>query len=229
MKRKDLLKSIPFKPKNSTTEANIQAELYHRLKILNINSYLEYTVDDCRFDIVVLDNKRENILLIIECKKEEIKQTNSKTDQLIKYRRYNIPIMVVSCDKEIDKATEIIQSVMIDKDRNGYLFRDYANKNGVIFLFTRLDPNKEVIEIEPKVIRYKQRELSEQSSEFRQYVFELMATISKCDIKDRFINSVIKYYKRNGTITEKQFYATRIIAMNNNKFISLYGITDKIK
>ena len=60
--------SIPFKPAK-LSEANIQAEIYHQLKLLEIPCILEYVINNSRFDIIVLDNKKENILLIIECKR----------------------------------------------------------------------------------------------------------------------------------------------------------------
>lgn len=88
-----------FTPKSRIAEANIQAEVYHQLKLLNIPCYLEYKVDNCRFDIVLLSKDLKNIIAIIEIKSHSEKRVNSKKGilktgkQYQKYNQYGLPLL----------------------------------------------------------------------------------------------------------------------------------------
>lgn len=93
-------------------EANIQAEFYHRCRLLGLRLCLEYKYEHCRFDAVMLDNK-DNIYAIIEFKsriKPIIGDYNTK--QIKKYQQYGIPIIVCldyfSIDKAIGKCIELL-------------------------------------------------------------------------------------------------------------------------
>jgi len=79
---------------NKISEANIQAELYHELRLLNIPAYLQYRIDDCVFDMIILDKKKENIIAIVEVKswsKNGKPKINGK--QYEKYIAYGLPLI----------------------------------------------------------------------------------------------------------------------------------------
>lgn len=119
-----------IKRKNCKPEANIQAELYHRLKLLGIKMVLEHKVDNCKFDGIIIDENEENILALIECKNYVTGDSErwSKTKQSKKYREFMVPIILVTKEEEIHKAIEIIMHVLILKASN---FDDHV-KNGII-------------------------------------------------------------------------------------------------
>ena len=93
-------------------EANIQAEFYHRCRLLGLRLCLEYKYEHSRFDAVMLDSD-DNIYAIIEFKsriKPIIGDYNTK--QIKKYQQYGIPIIVCldyfSIDKAIGKCIELL-------------------------------------------------------------------------------------------------------------------------
>lgn len=71
-------------------EANIQAEIYRRCKELDIECYLEYKHEHCRFDIVIV--RDELIIGIIEVKNSVRTKINKRTRQYKKYSSYGVPL-----------------------------------------------------------------------------------------------------------------------------------------
>ena len=92
---------MQFLPPKKLREANIQAELYHRLKELGIPSYLEYSFKDFannrrrRADLVVYKNNK--IVCLVEAKSRiRSFQPNWNTKQLKAYRATGV--FVIVCD-----------------------------------------------------------------------------------------------------------------------------------
>lgn len=86
-------------------EANIQAEVYLRLKALGIPIILEYSVSSYRFDAVIYDKSSKDIIVIVETKKKETSFSDwVKTKQGIKYSNIGIPIVLISCWKNLDNG-----------------------------------------------------------------------------------------------------------------------------
>ena len=74
-------------------EANVQAEFYHRCRLLKLRLCLEYTCNNCRFDAVMIDNN-DNIYAIVEFKRSTKGYVSTKTKQLKKYSKYGVPILI---------------------------------------------------------------------------------------------------------------------------------------
>ena len=99
------------------SEANIQAEIYHRLKLLNIESCLEYQFKlvynnkeiSVYADIVVIKNN--NIICICEVKNynKDIPNTNGR--QYKKYEMLNIPFVYCMNETHIDNVISIISKI----------------------------------------------------------------------------------------------------------------------
>lgn len=103
------------------SEADIQSEVYHRIKSLGLEPRLEvrgYLHDDnsknhrrkCRFDIVVFWPLNHKPLCIVECKKGS---TVSKGNlQRKKYEQFGLPL--VYCFKHnMDAVTEMVRSLAL--------------------------------------------------------------------------------------------------------------------
>lgn len=86
------------------SEANIQAEFYHQCRTLSIPCYLEYKQDTSRFDAVIYDPITLKILIIIEIKNSKKSKVNEETKQFNKYKKFNIPIMVIRNSNDIKEA-----------------------------------------------------------------------------------------------------------------------------
>ena len=88
---------IYTRPKRN--EANIQAEFYHQCRINKINCCLEYRHGHCVFDVVILDEKKQNVLYIVEIKHWEWQRyydiTKSKSKQFKKYRSFDVPMYLI--------------------------------------------------------------------------------------------------------------------------------------
>ena len=98
-----------IKPKR-IPEANIQAEIYRFCRNNNIKVCLEYKVENCRLDIVIV--KHERIILIIETKsrkKEYPKNKRYKTKQINKYKKFEVPILVCASWYEIEQTCKEIK------------------------------------------------------------------------------------------------------------------------
>lgn len=100
-----------------TTEAEVQSELWFRLKNLGLDARLEVKGKiggrRCIFDIVIFKN--ETPQSIIECKswsrrysKERIYQKYNNTRQLRKYNKFGLPVFL--CGRP-DNIEEIIDAV----------------------------------------------------------------------------------------------------------------------
>ena len=108
-----------FIKRDRISEANIQAEIYHRLKVCGIPCYLEYKVDKCRFDIVILKEHEEvtEIIAIVEVKSklgDNINKINYNGRQFKKYSSYGLPLLYctnMSCVyKTVGKILRIYNS-----------------------------------------------------------------------------------------------------------------------
>lgn len=105
-----------FLPKDRIAEANIQAEAYHQLKLLNIPCYLEYKVDNCRFDMVLVSKDRFHILAIIEFKSHGEKRLKrnpgiTKGKQYNKYMQYGLPLLHCTTMRGIPDLIKSCQEV----------------------------------------------------------------------------------------------------------------------
>ena len=90
-------------------EANIQAEIYLECKSQNIECYLEYRHENCRFDLVIVKN--DSIIGIIEVKKTHHATTKKKLKiQREKYKRFGIPVHFCFHRGDIPYTMKIIQS-----------------------------------------------------------------------------------------------------------------------
>ena len=95
-----------FRIKKRISEVNIQAEFYHRCKMLGINVYLGYRHENCIFDAVIFNESNE-IVVIVEFKSyiDELKE-NYDTKQIRKYKRYNIPVYICGHMNRIDETID---------------------------------------------------------------------------------------------------------------------------
>jgi len=104
---------MKFKVGKRISEANIQAEIYHRLKQEKIYSYLEYKYENCRFDIVVPDLKKEKVLVIIEVKsKIRTSPTRRKTKQQLKYERFGVPVLYCNSMEDVASVIDKVKSLI---------------------------------------------------------------------------------------------------------------------
>lgn len=91
---------MKFNVPRKLPEANVQAEFYHRCRNfhrcrnLGLRLCLEYRLDNCRFDAVMI-NSRDEIYAIVEFKSwirdKDVMNYDSK--QLQKYRAYGVPVV----------------------------------------------------------------------------------------------------------------------------------------
>ena len=91
------------------TEANIQAEFYHQCRLLKIPCYLEFKFGNSRFDAVIYRPKTYEILIIIEVKNYIKPKKEYNTLQFYKYKKYNLPIIVIN---NVDSIKESILQVL---------------------------------------------------------------------------------------------------------------------
>ena len=89
-------------------EANIQAEIYKRLKELGIESMLEYRFKEFRLraDLIVIKNNE--VLCACEVKSRVCKRPMTYGKQFQKYLKLGIPIFYCLNLQEIDKIVEKI-------------------------------------------------------------------------------------------------------------------------
>lgn len=111
------MKTIPFiSPKRGTTEATLQAEIYHQLRKKKIKSVLEYKIGNCITDIVVLD-KSENICCTIEVKRNKKREVNRTSRQYNKYKNLDIPFIYCTHESYIKNTVDLVtQYVNKEKD-----------------------------------------------------------------------------------------------------------------
>lgn len=93
------------------SEANIQAEVYHRLRLAGIICYLEYKHQNCRFDMVII--KGDVIVLIVEFKSRirHIGRINTKGKQYQKYTAFDVPVIYCTNKSEIDDTVRVIKRI----------------------------------------------------------------------------------------------------------------------
>ena len=91
------------------SEANIQAEVYHRLRLAGITCYLEYKYQNCRFDMVIV--KGDEIILIVEFKSriKQIGKINTKGKQYQKYTAFGVPVLYCTHQSEIEDTMRVIR------------------------------------------------------------------------------------------------------------------------
>ncbi len=103
-------------------ECDVQYALYSCLREEGVECELEYRHEDCIFDIAVTKGKQ--IVLIIETKKAS-GQPDYLSEQLIKYQRFSVPVVIVGSGLRYDRvAIAIRQFVSIDKEGEKYYNRD---------------------------------------------------------------------------------------------------------
>ena len=99
---------MKFKLPKRISEANIQAEFYSQCKSNNINVYHEYKYEECRFDAVIYEH--DKIILIVEFKSYKRKRKpNYETKQIQKYKKYNIPILIVGRMEDVKRTVNYIK------------------------------------------------------------------------------------------------------------------------
>jgi len=96
------------------SEGTIQAECYHRLRLLDIESHMEHRHENCRFDLVIV--KDGNILAIIEFKNYARDYSHRKrlrnSKQFQKYSSYGVPVIYCRKMEEVDQTIEKIKGIM---------------------------------------------------------------------------------------------------------------------
>lgn len=111
------MKTIPFvTPKRGTTEATLQAEIYHQLRKKKIKSVLEYKIGNCITDIAVLDNS-ENICCTIEVKRNRKREVNRTSRQYNKYKNLDIPFIYCTNESYIKDTVDLVTKY-INKEKD---------------------------------------------------------------------------------------------------------------
>ena len=111
------------------TEANIQAECYARLKAIGVLTYLEYKIEKCKFDMVVLypineNQKKFEIIAVVEFKsKIKFINTVNQGKQYLKYKevcdRNNIPLIYCQSWKGLRATVEKVRSIYLKREKIG--------------------------------------------------------------------------------------------------------------
>ena len=85
---------MEFRYKKRLAEANVTAEFYHQCRLRNIECYLEYVINRCVFDAVIVKNG--NIVCCVEVKNYVRSQfLNTDTWQIFKYLKVGLPLFWV--------------------------------------------------------------------------------------------------------------------------------------
>jgi len=109
------IKALPkFRlPYVRVSEANIQAECYHQLKLRGIDSYLEFKHDHCIFDMIIYD-KKNDIIAIVEFKsrKEVNKDKVYMTKQIFRYSQYGVPVLFCNHLSQVADTVDTIQKLL---------------------------------------------------------------------------------------------------------------------
>ena len=104
------------------SEFEIQSTLFSQLKLNGFNAKGEVSADNCRLDIVVFSDDSQDALCIIETKSWVYKKKPNETIQLLKYSKFDIPIIVCG---SIDKIFRTLRRV--EKIYNNY---NHGKKQG---------------------------------------------------------------------------------------------------
>lgn len=112
---------MKFNVPRKLPEANVQAEFYHRCRNLGLRLCLEYRLDNCRFDAVMI-NSRDEIYAIVEFKSwiRDKDVTNYDSKQLQKYRVYGVP--VVFCSKYSKLDATIAKCMALLRESESFVF-----------------------------------------------------------------------------------------------------------
>lgn len=88
------------------TEEKVRIEFCKLLEDWGVEYATEYLLDDCRFDVVILFHNK--IVGIIEIKKKETKASKlyTKSKQIQKYEKYNIPVFLLRGMKDLKRGLE---------------------------------------------------------------------------------------------------------------------------
>ena len=70
------------------TEADIQAEFYHHARLIGLACVLEHCTPVGRLDIAVLNDARDRLLVIVECKRRE----SFSPGQIARYKSIGVPV-----------------------------------------------------------------------------------------------------------------------------------------
>jgi len=101
---------VKFAPRRISS-ANVQAEFYRQCMNAGIKCHLEYRVDNCRFDAVIVHN--DEIVFIIEAKNYKPNpQRPRAVKQLEKYSQYGIPVILLKDFSSIEPAILKIREVI---------------------------------------------------------------------------------------------------------------------
>lgn len=93
------------------TEANIVAEFYHQCRVAGITCYLEYVLDHCRLDAVIVQG--EKIVAIVEVKSYSAdRPINMDTKQFGKYLSFRVPIFWITRFSQIRRVVGEIQGYL---------------------------------------------------------------------------------------------------------------------
>ena len=111
------MNTIPFiTPRRGTTEATLQAEIYHQLRKKKIKSVLEYKINNCITDIAVLDST-ENICCAIEVKRNKIQGVKRTSKQYNKYKNLGVPFIYCTHESRVKDTTDLVQRY-INKEKD---------------------------------------------------------------------------------------------------------------
>lgn len=92
------------------SSAIIQAEFYARCREEKIICYLEFKENNSRFDALIFDDFL-NKKFIIEFKsyRDASKKPITNTKQINKYKKFDLPIILITRIEQIDEAIEFLK------------------------------------------------------------------------------------------------------------------------
>ena len=103
-------------PRRGTTEATLQAEIYHQLRKKKIKSVLEYKINNCITDIAVLDSA-DNICCTIEVKRNKTREVKRTSKQYNKYKGLGIPFIYCTHESCVKDTINLVQQYINKKKR----------------------------------------------------------------------------------------------------------------
>lgn len=111
------MNTIPLiTPRRGTTEATLQAEIYHQLRKKKIKSVLEYKINNCITDIAVLDSA-DNICCTIEVKRNKTREVKHTSKQYNKYKNLGIPFIYCTHESCVKDTVNLVQRY-INKEKD---------------------------------------------------------------------------------------------------------------
>ncbi len=99
----------------SRTEANTQAEFYFWARLFGLHVELELSTPVGRLDIAIMDEKRERVRAIIECKRDgtTVKEWGY---QMIRYRSIGAPLYWLNKFEAAEEMAEMIAKTHADDE-----------------------------------------------------------------------------------------------------------------